>query len=143
MYRTKIEDLPVTELFKQFCKERHAEDKGRNYDKLQEVYANTELFDLSFLNRDIPDLSLYFDKQEKHKLEQETISLNLEKLKEMSLPFENQYIKVGIVGASNVDEGFPNTCIFLREYSPFTVTGTVWLQEPTKSVNVPFTILSF
>ena len=37
----------ITEVFKQFCKERHAEDKGKNFNLLQEVYANTELFDIS------------------------------------------------------------------------------------------------
>lgn len=140
MNKTKIKELPITELFKQFCKERHAEDKGRNYDTLQEIYAKTELFDLSFLERDIPDLSKYIKKGEENKLGQEIISLDLEKFTELSLPFDNQYIKVGVIGASEVGEGFPNTCVFLREYSPFTITGTVWLQEPTRSINVPFTI---
>ena len=35
----------IQEVFKQFCKERHAEDKGKNYDLLQETYASTEFFD--------------------------------------------------------------------------------------------------
>ena len=33
--------------FKQFCKERHAEDKGKHFNLLQEIYADTELFDIS------------------------------------------------------------------------------------------------
>ena len=37
----------ITDVFKQFCKERHEEDKGRNFNTLQEIYANTEFFDLS------------------------------------------------------------------------------------------------
>ena len=39
--------LSIHDTFKQFCKERHAEDKGKNFNLLQEVYANTELFDIS------------------------------------------------------------------------------------------------
>jgi hypothetical protein len=42
----------VTEAFKQFTKERHAEDKGKNFNLLQEVYASTEFFDISLYNRD-------------------------------------------------------------------------------------------
>ena len=39
----------IIEAFHQFCKERHAEDKGKNFNLLQEIYSKTEFFDISFL----------------------------------------------------------------------------------------------
>ena len=50
----------IQDSFKQFCKERHAEDKGRNYDMLQEIYANTEFFDTTLL--EVPKIEYYLNK---------------------------------------------------------------------------------
>ena len=85
--------IPVTELFKQFCKERHAEDKGKNYDKLQEVYANTELFDLSFLPKDVaPDLSPFNEGDHTYQGEHlEDLIFKHEYFKDITLPFESSY----------------------------------------------------
>lgn len=128
-------DLHVTELFKQFCKERHAEDKGKNYDKLQEVYANTELFDLSFLPKSAPNMFPF--EQGEHVYKGDT----LEELiftdccfKDVTLPFESQFIKLGTAGADKV-------CMYMREFNPFTITGTVYIKANTFTLNMPFQIL--
>ena len=45
-----MKDLHVSELFKEHCNRCIKEDKGKNYNYLQETYAKTELFDLSLLD---------------------------------------------------------------------------------------------
>ena len=39
----------IHDVFERFQKDRHNEDKGRNFNLLQEVYSKTELFDISKL----------------------------------------------------------------------------------------------
>lgn len=140
--------IPVTELFKKFCEERHAEDKGKNYDRLQEIYANTELFDLSFLPYD--ESGVIF-----HTISGNKMTVHGSWLKDISLPFESQFIsafnpveeenqpdntvKVGLeINNKNVDA---TECIYVREYSPFIITGTVWFSFGSNtSINAPFTV---
>lgn len=142
--------IPVTELFKQFCKERHTEDKGKNYDKLQEIYANTELFDLSFLPYD--EGGVFF-----HSISGNKLTMHASWLKGISLPFESQFItvfdeqkgaeqpdmsiKYGFtVGKDNLNID-STECVFFREFSPFIITGTVWFTfNDYASLNAPFTI---
>ena len=128
--------IPVTELFKQFCKERHAEDKGKNYDKLQEIYANTELFDLSFLPVGYFGTDDLFreDKCEVYTVGS-TADITHEMLKSLSLPFESQFISLGINGHDKI-------CVFIREYSFSVLTGTIYSCSTKEnfSINAPFTL---
>ena len=131
----EAKNTPVTELFKQFCKERHAEDRGRNHDMLQEVYAKTELFDLSFLPKTTPDMSPFDESEHTYKGEhlKELIFTNTA-FKDITLPFESQFIKLGKAGA--VDE----VCMFVKEYAPFIVTGTSYIKSKGFTLNAPYKI---
>ena len=121
---------PIRETFKQFCKERHLEDKGRNHDLLQEVYAETEFFDFSLLDPPIPNKeSLNFTKNGNN------ISAEI---KAFSLPFKTCFIRIS-----------PLEHLFIREYSPEIITGTlrdiedVYYSNGTSQLviyNFPFTI---
>jgi hypothetical protein len=120
----------ITDTFKQFCKERHAEDKGKHYDLLQEVYANTEFFDLSLYMVEVNNSLLSFRK------EQELYKADI---LEINLPFQNCFIKIQ-----------DNMYVFLREYSPNVLTGTIYAtnymaeyppyKNATGTLNIPFTI---
>ena len=130
-----VKEVSVTELFKQFCKERHAEDKGRNHDVLQEIYAKTELFDLSFLPKDLSSLSNIIDTiNTTFKDNLTTVTATHEVFKNVSLPFENQFIKIG-VAKDDIN------ALFVREYEPSILTGTIYTVTPKGFViNTPFTI---
>ena len=130
----------VKDLFKQFCKERHAEDKGRNFDMLQEIYANTELFDLSFVPYDDSPM-IYFSKSLNY------VRIEKDIFKNLSLPFENQFIKLNTPEEDEVEDedmllGTFNEkqCVFLREYAPNIITGTVYAVTRLGNLNMPFTI---
>lgn len=114
----------IQDVFKQFCKERHAEDKGKNHDLLQEVYASTEFFDMEFLQH--------------HESEVSSITLEMERVDNgiectvkttegVSLPFQNNFIKC-------TDDIY----IFIREFTPDIITGSVYALP--NGVNSPFTI---
>ena len=124
----------IQEVFKQFCKERHAEDKGKNHDYLQEVYASTEFFDMKFLDNidEHAKLSNYI-----HTPNNSRADFPVENF---SLPFQNIFVR------------YDEQCyVFLREYAPNIITGTFYLteccfEEVSKGVviegtlNCPFTI---
>ena len=130
----KQTEVNVKELFKQFCKERHTEDKGRNYDMLQEVYAKTELFDLSFLSKENPDLSIFENGKivDRKETPNELVS-NHDFFKNLTLPFENQFIKLGKAKDTEC-------CLMLREYEPFIITGTAYTKSFNFTLNIPFKI---
>lgn len=118
----------VRDIFQQFCKERHAEDKGRNYNLLQEIYADTELFDFSLIDHEFP---------RKRPLDF-TVNGNTIKttIKNFSLPFKACFVNIRDM-----------IQLFIREYSPEILTGTVRiLQSGTEDpfvdvvLNFPFTI---
>ena len=128
-------NTPVTELFKQFCKERHAEDKGRNYDMLQEVYAKTELFDLSLLPKTAPDMTPFNNSNHTYKGGQlEELIFTDTTFKNITLPFESQFIRLGKAGA--IDE----VCMHIREYEPFVITGTSYIVSKGFTLNAPYRI---
>lgn len=120
---------PITEIFKQFCKERHEEDKilnkSKNFNYLQETYANTELFDVSLYNKDnenSPKLEakINFSKR----------VAKISELKDFSLPFESNFIKY--------DKDY---CIFIKENSPNIIVGTLYCASGSdnwKVNNIPF-----
>lgn len=118
----------VTEIFNQFCKERHAEDKKRNYDLLQEIYASTEFFDTSFLETDYTKkLELFC------KISRDTYRAYFP-ITNLSLPFANNFVKI------RDDMG-----LFIREYAPNIITGSLYTHvnvtdTETMSMNFPFTI---
>ena len=121
----------VTDVFKQFCKERHEENKGKNFDTLQEIYANTEFFDLSLYPITDHDRLQDFFKSGEHTYIGEFSEPNL------SLPFVNCFIKL--------DE---DSYIFVREYAPNIITGTLYFTNYMKemrhlavkgTLNIPFT----
>ena len=119
----------IIEAFHQFCKERHAEDKGKNFNLLQEIYSKTEFFDISFL-------------EDKLQLKGFTNFGNIFEadfpLEDFSLPFENIFIKLY---DGNYKHIF-NQYLFIREYEPNIITGTLYATSPNTpmSFNIPFTI---
>ena len=134
--KNKIKDMNVIELFKQFCKERHAEDKGKNYDLLQEIYAKTELFDLSFLSKEAPDLAPFWNGDHTYTKDNfiDEVHFTDDAFKDITLPFESQFIKVGKAG------GTDDVFMFVREFSPNTLTGTLYIKFREGNLNNPFTI---
>ncbi len=130
----------VAEVFKEFCKERHAEDKGRNYNKLQEVYANTELFDLTFCPS-WNDLKLSKQKPyyKGNTLGNDFIAYS-DSLIDLCLPFTSTFNKIKEYKDFENHEIISN--IFIREYSPIVITGTVFTINLTTgtTMNCPFTV---
>lgn len=123
----------IQDIFKQFCKERHTEDKGKNYDLLQEVYANTEFFDMEFLDRpsELPELTNFICEPLKNSADFPIENFNL--------PFQNLFVH------------WKDKCyVFLREYAPDIITGTFYLTNCSflntnkfvceGTLNIPFTI---
>ena len=114
----------VKEVFSQFCKERHAEDKGRNYDLLQEIYASTEFFDVSMQDNTtdkIQDVSIEMERAGN------TIKGTFKTTEGINLPFQNNFI------------GYrDNICVFIREYAPDMITGSVYALP--NRINCPFFI---
>lgn len=137
MKEAKIHEssLNVKEIFKRFCKERHAEDKGKHFDYLQETYANTELFDLSFIPYDDNPI-LYFTKKDNK------IRLITSSLKDISLPFASQFIKSIVPADDEIEEGSEGVVeyVFIKEFSPSILTGTIYYVTYDSSLNMPFTI---
>jgi hypothetical protein len=111
----------IQEVFKEFCKERHAEDKGKNYDLLQSIYASTEFFDTSLY--EIVGIPINLSKQGKDYVTSFTIE-------NFSLPFQNNFIRVG-----------DSIYVYIREYLPNVLTGTVYtIVEKGVHLNIPYTI---
>jgi hypothetical protein len=112
----------IQDVFKQFCKERHAEDKGKHFDLLQEVYASTELFDISMVDH---------TKDEKRhilmEMERTTdgIKGTVKTTEGINLPFQRNFIKCS-----------DNVYLFVKEYAPNIITGTIYTYD--KSINCPF-----
>ena len=107
----------VTELFKQFQDNRFKQAKKHEIDYMKEVYANTELFDLSKLVRDENFYNIT-------SCEGNWIfpySFN-------SLPFINQFIKI-----SN------EFSIMLREFKPTILTGCLFLNYEICQIFITFT----
>lgn len=114
----------IKEIFSQFCKERHAEDKGRNYDLLQETYANTEFFDMTLYKfKEVPLQRLPF------------VDMNDRvyfSVKNLSLPFQNSYTRIS-----------KDRCIYVKEYAPDVLTGALYninFLGKGNSLNIPFTV---
>ena len=114
----------IQETFKQFCKERHAEDKGRNFDLLQEIYANTEFFDTSLCKvTEIPLMST---------ADKGNALVSFFPIDNFNLPFQNIFLQVA-----------DNQFLFIREYAPNILTGTFYVVDfigKGNKLNVPFTI---
>lgn len=112
----------IHDTFKQFCKERHAEDKGKNFNLLQEVYANTELFDISlydfskeFENCTIDIVTDVEKDNKKSKLSFVMLT------KDIALPFKNNFIKVEKATNTEPYDSF----LFISEESPTILKGSV------------------
>ena len=121
---------PITETFKQFCKERHAEDKGKNFNLLQEVYANTELFDISLYDFS-KDIKTCKGSEILKRGNNRAISFITDK--EICLPFSSNFIKCEKEGSY----------IFIREYEPELLTGSMYTQYKFLKGNLPFAIKLF
>jgi hypothetical protein len=113
----------IQEVFKQFCKERHAEDKGKNHDLLQEVYASTEFFDTTLYK--FVGIEYDFDK-----FNSKTYMAYFP-TEDLCIPFQNNFIKIE-----------ENKYVFLREYAPDMLTGTMYIPDyiDKVSLNIPFRI---
>jgi hypothetical protein len=124
----------IQEVFKRFEKDRHNEDKGRNFNLLQEVFAKTELFDLTRLSiGSFPKYNASHSINEFY-IEDKSIS-------DLSLPFEamfihiedRQYMSNGVLINSS-------TYMFTREYNPTHITGTIYEISNEGRRNLPFTV---
>ena len=123
--------LSITDTFKQFCKERHAEDKGKNFNLLQEVYANTELFDISLYDFSLNPKTCKGSEVIKN---ENMRAMCFTPEKELSLPFQSNFIKCESVGSY----------IFIREKEPNLLTGTVYVPSSELFAgNVPFYIKNY
>ena len=100
----------IQEVFKQFCKERHTEDKGKNHDLLQEIYASTEFFDTTLYEFTGVPLINFMHKDN-------TYMVNFP-IKDFALPFQNVFVRIS-------DTNF----LFIREYAPNTITGTLYTTD--------------
>lgn len=122
--------LSIHDTFKQFCKERHAEDKllhnSKNFNLLQEVYANTELFDISLYDFSLNKRTCKGSEVIKDGSVR-AMCFTLEK--ELSLPFQNNFIKCESVGSY----------MFIREYEPNLLSGSLYVpHNKLFAGNIPF-----
>lgn len=123
-------DSNIAEVFKEFCKERHAEDKGKHYNMLQETFANVELFDLTFLKND------YSYKTSGFTMEGNDLIFSSPTLIDLCLPFSYVFSKVN-TSENNVITSF----VAVRECFPTIITGTVYFYYLTgDKINAPFTL---
>lgn len=121
---------PITEVFKHFCKERHEEDKGKNFNLLQEVYANTELFDISLYDF-LKNINTCKGSEIIKRGNTRAISFITNET--LCLPFQSNFIKCEKEGSY----------IFIREFEPETLTGSMYTQNSVIKGNLPFAIRLF
>ena len=115
----------IQEVFKQFCKERHAEDKGRNHDLLQEVYASTEFFDTTLYKLTGIEMTPI-----RESLKGNGDLISTFPIENFSMPFPNLFMEVG-----------DHKYLFLREYSPEIITGTVYITDFFKEKDIFYRVL--
>ena len=128
--------MQIKEAFKKFTEERHKEDKGKNHDMLQEIYASTEFFDISLIDKGYSTLNNF------KQIEKDNTYKADFPIEAFCLPFSNAWVKLN-----------EDTFVFIREYSPEIIIGTVYTVDLTKEIelkrgtyklsgtfNVPFTI---
>lgn len=125
--------MNITDVFKQFQKDRHNEDKGKYYNLLQEVFSKTELFDLSKLKLNKADCNII-------EVNNNVYADSEKDIKNLNIPFECLFIKVEDrqYFISNKLEEI-NTYAFIREYSPSVITGTIYSITNNTRRNMPFT----
>ena len=128
----QLKDKHVSELFKEHCERCIKEDKGKNYNYLQETYANTELFDLSLLD---VDWDKYKNKYQ-ISIKEETAIIEEEFLGDISLPFEGIFLKLPNTNMDSL------VSLYLHEFTPNTVTGLISFKNETCQLSAPFHILS-
>ena len=124
-----MKDLHVSELFKEHCNRCIKEDKGKNYNYLQETYAKTELFDLSLLDYGYDTI----DNVKAEKGNAEWI-VQADFLKDITLPFESIFVKLPKV------ESLSAPSLYVHEFTPTTITGCAIFTFPTASINYVFHI---
>ena len=112
-----MKDKHVSELFKEHCERCIKEDKGKNYNYLQETYAKTELFDLSLLDYPMERADEEYIEKDENKW-----IMHANFLKEITLPFEAVFIKLPTI------EGSPSPAVYLHEFNPSTITGCLMVQ---------------
>lgn len=122
----------ITELFNIFQKDRIKEARRCDLDYIKDVYAHTELFDMSNIEENALELD--------HENFRETLTYVLP-LDFFSLPFENCFIRVLYNKDDKVNR---EMSLFIREYAPNILTGTVTfnyiLSEFIIRLNLPFTV---
>lgn len=125
----------ITDVFERFQKDRHNEDKGRNFNLLQETYSKAELFDVSkLLVGKFPQVKV--NKSDKFIIVDDDV--------DVALPFECMFIHVEdrqlMIKGTLVDS---STYMFIREYNPLYITGTVCEVSAEGRRNLPFTLNLF
>ena len=125
----------IHDVFERFQKDRHNEDKGRNFNLLQEVYSKTELFDIS---------KLIVGKFPQAKVNKSNKFIIIDGTVNVTLPFECMFIHVEDrqFALSNLLIN-SSTYIFVRELNPLYITGTVYEISDEGRRNTPFTLNLF
>lgn len=121
----------IHDVFERFQKDRHNEDKGRNFNTLQETYAKAELFDVSKMSLgQFPQPPIR--KSDKFTIVDSTVNI--------TLPFECMFIHVEDRQFAIRNELIQSrTYMFVREFSPLHITGTVYEISDEGRRNIPFT----
>lgn len=129
----QFKDKHVSELFKEHCERCIKDDKGKNYNYLQETYAKTELFDLSLL--DI-DWNKYSGEDILNPvIEGDMVIGEGKALKDMCLPFENVFLKLPNASDDSI------VALYLHEFNPITVTGCLISINEEATITLTFHVL--
>ena len=125
----------VTEQFKEYQKDILKTAKKKDLDYINEIFANTELFDISNIKDE--DLQIDLDKFRNE------LSFVLPS-KMFSLPFQNCFLRVYKDESKEINS---TTQIFIKEYAPDILTGSVIYKntimgsdKPIISGKMPFVI---
>lgn len=125
----------ITDVFERFQKDRHNEDKGRNFNLLQETYSKAELFDVSKLEVG------KFPQAHVNKTNQFII---VDEHVDITLPFECMFIHIEdrqfAVQGELINS---STYMFVREFSPIYITGTLYEVSDEGRRNLPFALNLF
>ena len=115
-------EMFVTDLFKEYCQYRHEEDKistnNANYNYMQDIFATTELFDISLLSDEKETKKVHLEVETKDKRE---LVIHDDSFKNITLPFSNNFVKGQVYNGTYLS-------VFIREYNPTTITGAIWLK---------------
>lgn len=125
----------IKEAYKEFQKDRHADDKKKHFNEMQEVFAQGELFDTSRVTR-VPDsVTGVINEQETD----DFYTIQADDLKHTALPFPVMFIHTA--GRQYTEHGNllkENLYLYAHEYSPTIITGSLYSLGTVYKRNLPF-----